>query len=112
QGLEQPNQEGSIGTWICRGWFYYGLEEMGEGAVPHVVTTQLYLLDNYDGLISDGIEGGLYALRPVTGGYGQYAGARGFVEEDEVATNATELHLGGGFSMPAPNIWFRFHFAE
>jgi hypothetical protein len=109
--LEGPRQAGGIGTWICRGWFYYGLEDIGAGAVPHVVTTQLYLLDDFDGLVSDGMEGGIQVLRVITGGYGRYSGARGHIIEDEVATNNTMLNLGGGVLSPAPNIKFLFHFA-
>ena len=112
RGLVRPRQDGGIGTWICRGWFYYGLDQIAEGAVPHVVTSQLYLLDSFDGLASDGTEGGIKVLRVVTGGYGRYSGARGYVVQDEVATNDTLLNLGGGVLAPAPNIKFEFHFAR
>jgi hypothetical protein len=107
-GLSGPTQEGRIGHWICRGWFYYGLAEMMDGAAPHAVTTQLYLLDNFDGLVSDGVEGGAFALRPVTGGYGSYRSAGGEVGQLEVETNDTTLDLGDGVLAPAPNIKFDF----
>lgn len=51
ESVERPDSEGStaviiageagIGTWTCRGWFYYDREKIASGAVPHVVTTQL-----------------------------------------------------------------------
>lgn len=108
QGLSGPHQEGSIGQWICRGWFYYGIDEIAGGAVPHLVTTQLYLLDNFDGLVTDGMEGGITVVRAITGGYGRYAGARGQVTEAEVGGNDTTLDFGGGITMPAFNIQFEF----
>lgn len=107
-GLESAHEEGSIGTWNCRGWFYFDLAEIGEGAVPHVVTTQLYLLDSYDGLVSDGMEGGIQVMRTITGGYGKYSGARGEVVETPMGTNDTFLNLGGGVFQPAFNVSFEF----
>ncbi len=108
QGLSGPHQAGSIGHWICRGWFYYGIEAIAGGAVPHLVTTQLYLLDNFDGLVSDGMEGGITVVRAITGGYGRYSGARGQITEAEVGGNDTTLDFGGGITMPAFNIHFEF----
>lgn len=108
QGLTGASQEGSIGQWVCRGWFYYGLDEIAEGAVPHVVTSQLYLFDSFNGLVSDGMEGGIYVVRAVTGGYGKYRGVRGQVAETEVEPNDTTLDLGGGVFAPAHNIRFEF----
>jgi hypothetical protein len=81
---------------------------MVEGAAPHAVTTQLYLLDNFDGLVSDGVEGGAFALRPITGGYGSYQSAGGEVGQLEVEENDTTLDLGDGILGPAPNIRFDF----
>ena len=107
QGLSGPSQGGSIGTWICRGWWYFDLDEIAAGALPHVISTQNYLLDSADGLVSDGTEGG-YDLRPVIGGHGMYRNARGDVAEIHVGTNDTMLNLGGGVLIPAPNIRFEF----
>lgn len=112
QGLERPNQEGSIGHWICRGWFYHPLEKIQDGLAPFLVTNQMYLLDSYDGLLSEGTEGGIFTVRSITGGYGKYAAARGFVEERGLDTNSTTLDFGGGFQPPAPNIRFTFHLVE
>lgn len=112
QGLTGPSQSGSIGTWICRGWFHYGIEEIGAGAVPHVITTQLFLFDSFDGLITDGTEGGEYTVRPVIGGYGMYHSARGISTEIEVEENETMIDLGGEVIVPAPNIRFAFELEE
>ncbi len=111
EGLSGPTQPGRIGHWVCRGWFYYGLHAMMEGAVPHVVTTQLYLLDSFDGLVSDGMEGGTFTVRAVTGGYGKYRTAGGQVGQTEVEENNTTLALGDGVHAPAPNIRFEFSLA-
>ena len=107
-GLTGPGQEGSIGTWICQGWFFYDVAEFADGAAPHVITTQLYLFDNGDGLVSQGTEGGYRTLRPVTGGYGSYIGASGQVSEEDIETNNTLINLGAGVLAPAPNIEFKF----
>ena len=110
-GLSGPGQEGSIGTWICRGWFFWDVADFAGGAAPHAATTQLYLFDNGDGLVSEGIEGGMPVLRPVIGGYGAYFGATGAVTEADVETNDTLINLGSGVLAPAPNIKFQFQFA-
>ena len=112
QGLSGPSQAGGIGTWICRGWFYHGLEEIIEGAVPHVITTQLYLFDNFDGLVTDGAEGGEFVVRSITGGYGKYSGARGVATEVDVEENDTLITLGEGIQVPATNIRFAFELEQ
>ncbi len=108
QGLTGPGQAGGIGTWVCHGWLFHDAADILNGAVPHTITTQHYLLDSGDGLVSEGTEGGQYTLRVITGGYGLYHGARGSVSEAEVETNNTLINLGEGVLAPAPNITFQF----
>lgn len=104
-GLSGPDQEGAIGTWVCRGGFYFDFADIGEGAVPHAATTQYYLFDDGSALYSEGLEGGVQVVRLVTGGVGTHFGARGEVTQEEVGENDTEL---AGWGVPAPNIVFGF----
>jgi hypothetical protein len=81
-----------LGEWTCRGW------HVGDGAHtttgPWVVTTQLY---NFGGewgtvsLASDGYEladVGVELARPIIGGTGPFAGARGEVRQTLLGFNA------------------------
>jgi hypothetical protein len=106
-GLSSPDQEGAIGTWVCRGCFYFDFAEISEGAVPHAATTQLYMFDDGSALYSEGLEGGLQIVRPLTGGIGKHAGARGEVTQQERGTNDTVF---AGLGIAAPNIQFDFDF--
>jgi hypothetical protein len=103
-----PDSPGSIGTWICRGQFYFGLDDIAKGAVPHVATTQYYLFDDGSLLVSDGLEGGQWVLRAVIGGTGKYLAAKGICTEEEAGTNNTMIKLAPGVEVPAPNIVFNF----
>jgi hypothetical protein len=103
KGLASPDQPGSIGTWICRGFFNV---DIASGKVPHVVSTQLFFFDNGDGLINDGLENGIPTVRFVTGGMGAYSGARGYVHQAaNKKGNSTTLDLGP-VKIPADNIHF------
>jgi hypothetical protein len=108
KGPTDPESPGSIGTWVCRGHFYFGLEEIMKGAVPHVASTQYYVLDDGSMLVSDGLEGGAWFLRAITGGTGRYLGSRGLCTEEEVGTNPTMIQLAQGVAAPAPNLAFNF----
>jgi hypothetical protein len=103
-GLSGPDQPGSIGTWICRGWFY--VEDLAT-QTPHAATTQIYFQDDGSSLTSDGLEGGITSVRAVSGGTGRWAGVSGSVIQEEVDTNDTLLDLGP-VEVPAPNIRFTF----
>jgi hypothetical protein len=84
-----------IGTWFCRGWFTgEGLHSQDE---PYAITVQLFdFHEGYGGttITSDGYEipFGLDAAlhRAVTGGTGQYAGARGEQVQQVIGINATQ----------------------
>jgi hypothetical protein len=101
QGLASPDQPGSIGTWICRGFFNV---DIASGKTPHVATTQVWLFDNGDGLINDGLEGGVATVRSVTGGMGAYSGMRGYAHQAAAKKgNSTFLDLGP-VKVPALNM--------
>lgn len=105
-GLSGPDQPGSIGTWICRGWFY--VEDFTDPEqVPHVITTQLYLLDDGNGLVSNGEEGGIKTRRAIIGGMGRWADIKGDVTQEDAGENDTLLDFGFA-ELPAPNIRFVF----
>lgn len=112
QGLTGPDQEGAIGRWVCQGWFHDSLPQIQNGAFPECSTTQLYLLDGSDGLVSEGMQGGSEAIRAVTGGYGHMRYLRGDVRQRVIEVNATDLHVGDGQVLPAPNIRFDFRFCR
>ncbi len=104
-----PDSAGSIGTWVCRGNWFYDLAEVAKGKTPHVATTQYYIFDDGSMLVSDGLEGGVKTVRVVTGGAGKYTGSRGSGSENEVSKNSTMLQLATGVALPAPNIVFSFN---
>lgn len=93
-----------LGEWTCRGW------HVGDGAHtatgPWVVTTQLYNFGGEWGTASLASEGyelsdvGVELLRPLIGGTGPFAGARGEVRQTLLGFNAAngvnvrfEIHL-------------------
>ncbi len=108
KGKTGPDTPGSVGTWVCRGHFNYDLGDIAKGATPHVATTQYYVFNDGSMLVSDGMEGGQWVQRAVTGGTGKYTGAAGICTEEEVAENDTKLELAKGLALPAPNIVFNF----
>jgi len=107
-----PTDEGSIGTWLCRGFFINGPQRPD----PHMSTDQTFhfgALTFEDGignamLATHGIEGAggpaWEVNRLVTGGTGEYRGARGECRQTEIGRNSTLFPWG----LPALN--FRFDF--
>ncbi|MGH9245516.1 MAG: hypothetical protein ACRD29_14610 [Acidimicrobiales bacterium] len=104
-----PGSASPIGHWLCRGWFINRTGRAGEEdrPLPHVITTQEYLIDRIapdalfpaESLVSSGLEGGPgVATRAVIGGTGRYHGLTGDVLQHTIGANLT-----GG-----PN--FRFEF--
>jgi hypothetical protein len=84
-----------IGRWICRGWFIGdGLHTTDE---PWAISTQLFELDGQFGevtIVSEGyeipddLEANVY--RAITGGTGNYAGARGEQVQRTLGLNASQ----------------------
>lgn len=100
-GSDGVNKDGSpmypdkvIGEWTCRGYF------VGEGAHaktgPMVITTQLYNFGTKLGaktLVTEGYEladVGVAIQRAITGGTGEYMGAKGESSQVFLGFNATE----------------------
>jgi hypothetical protein len=82
---------GAIGTWVCRGTFFYDIVEiMSQGKEPHLFSTQFHVLDDGRTLIHDGPEGGPQ-VRAIIGGMGDFSGASGEVFEEPLGTNSTGL---------------------
>jgi hypothetical protein len=77
-----PNQAGSIGTWVCRGVNTKDGAAMVPGASEEIDTTQMFLLPNDAKAIwTEGFEGdqGVTEHRAVIGGTGEFSGATGTV---------------------------------
>jgi hypothetical protein len=82
---------GSIGTFVCRGTFFFDINEiLTQGREPHVYSAQHFEFNNQNVLVADGPEGGRQ-LRAVIGGMGNFSGASGEVIEDPIGVNATGL---------------------
>jgi hypothetical protein len=76
-----PNQVGSIGTWICRGVFLADYADIASGTAKLAFdTTQLFLFPDDEMMVStEGLEGnvGVNTHRVVTGGTGMFRGVTG-----------------------------------
>jgi hypothetical protein len=86
-----PNSEGSIGTWFCRGTHLVSGLEFPEARFA-VDTAQAYLLPNDKQMIvTDGLEGGLgFELqRVVSGGTGKYRKVIGIQKQELIGFNAS-----------------------
>jgi hypothetical protein len=117
-----PEEGGRVGTWLCRGVFNFDFDpEILAGEVPHVWTTQLFLLQSDgldpdadlttgDGLVTEGLEGGMPTERVIVGGTGRCAGARGSVTQEQLGFSSGGLfnhrftfrfdHLPAGCRLP------------
>ena len=106
-----PTEEGSIGSFLCRGHLL-----IGPGwPEPHLFTHQAYYFGDMsefplteDMLSSEGPEGSntypWESMRMVTGGTGSFRGARGQVRQTQFATNSSLDQFGN------PTPCFRFDF--
>lgn len=124
-GLTGPAQAGAIGTWVCRGTFLVDLAA-AQPETPIVVTTVQFVLGDglsatagnlgtaADAITTEGFEAevGIDVVRVVTGGYGQYAGARGIVKATVREENDTLIQIAPEVAVPAPNYTFTFAFDE
>jgi hypothetical protein len=82
---------GSIGTFVCRGTFFYDITEiLTLGREPHVYTTQHFEFDNGNVLVAEGPEGGRQ-LRAIIGGMRGFSGASGEAIEDPLGVNMSGL---------------------
>ena len=92
-GFSGPDQRGSIGTYTNQATVY---NDFSSGKAPLVVSTHFWQFDNGDVLITQGLEGGMmHGVHCVVGGFGAYAGARGYVKEQRMKKdNNSLLDLG------------------
>lgn len=91
-----PTEDGVIGTWICRGHLIISPDR----ADPHIASHQEYYFGDFvqnpigaEMLMSEGLEGRdterWSAERAITGGTGQYRGARGVITQSMIGFNST-----------------------
>jgi len=84
-----PNQDGSIGRWFCRGTHLVPATSIPDAAF-WVDTAQMYFLpDDGDSIATEGIEGSGTILRPVTGGTGSFGGYIGEQRQEFLGFNST-----------------------
>ncbi|HEY7058986.1 MAG TPA: hypothetical protein VH458_20780 [Vicinamibacterales bacterium] len=90
-GQGDPNQAGSIGTWICKGIFTSDLATDDVG----FNTTQMFQFNgDSDAIWTEGLEAGLGKIgvithRTIVGGTGRFRGAEGEVVQEALGTNVT-----------------------
>ena len=89
-GVGDPNQPGSIGSWMCRGTFTSTLatEDIGFD------TVQMFQFGDGNNIWTEGLEGGLGKIgvtthRTIVGGTGRFKGAEGEVTQQALGTNVT-----------------------
>jgi len=105
-----PNQPGSIGTWVCRGVFLADYADVVSGAAKLLFhTSQLFMFPSDDSmLVTEGLEGnvGVSTHRIVIGGTGSFAGAKGQQLQENIGVNQNgpglfdlrftfQIHVGG-----------------
>jgi hypothetical protein len=84
-----PNSDGAIGRWFCRGTHLVSATEFPTSARA-VHTAQLYLLpDESKSLATDGVEGNVPVQRALTGGTGPFKGYVGEQRQEMLGFNAT-----------------------
>jgi hypothetical protein len=84
-----PNSEGALGRWFCRGTHLVSATEFPTSARA-VHTAQLYLFpDESRSIATEGVEGNVPVLRAVTGGTGRFSGYVGEQRQELLGFNAT-----------------------
>jgi hypothetical protein len=86
-----PNQAGSIGTWVCSGVFVAGAPDIfSEKAKIAFHTNQIFLFtDDQNALFTDGLEGsvGTTTHRVVVGGTGKFQNVAGQERQETIGLN-------------------------
>jgi hypothetical protein len=84
-----PNRGGALGRWFCRGTHLVSATEFPTSARA-VHTAQLYLLPNERASIAtEGVEGNVPVVRPISGGTGPFKGYIGEQKQRLLGFNAT-----------------------
>jgi hypothetical protein len=81
--------EGRVGKLFVRGQYVADGADIASGAPFSTASTQIFLLDEGSGVITEGLEGSGIAVRAVVGGFGRYSGASGQVTEEVAGFNST-----------------------
>jgi hypothetical protein len=86
-----PNQPGSIGTWLCSGVFVADAADIfGGEAIIAFHTNQIFLFtDDHNALFTEGLEGsvGTTTHRVVVGGTGKFQGLVGQERQETIGLN-------------------------
>lgn len=83
-----PNDPGSIGTWVERGTMAATLTEIVAGTRPAFFGTWFHFLDDGPGLVADGPHPDTGPMA-VIGGMGAFSGASGELSAEILGTNIT-----------------------
>jgi uncharacterized protein YceK len=86
--------DGRLGTLVIRGQFVADWADIASGAPHSVASTQIFMLDEGSGVITEGLEGAGTEVRAVVGGFGKYSGATGQVTEEVLGANGS-----GGYNL-------------
>lgn len=89
-----PTDDGRLGTLVSRGQFIADWADIASGAPHSVASTQVFMLDEGSGVVTEGLEGTGTEVRAVVGGFGKYSGATGQVTQEVVGSNGT-----GGYNL-------------
>ena len=86
-----PNQPGSIGTWVCSGVFVADAADIFSGKAPLAFhTSQIFIFsDSQNQLFTEGLEGpvGVTTHRVVVGGTGKFQNVLGQERQDTTGLN-------------------------
>lgn len=86
-----PNQPGSIGTWICSGVFVADAADIfgGKAAIAFHTSQIFQFPDDHRALFTEGLEGavGVTTHRVVVGGTGAYMGSLGQERQETIGLN-------------------------
>jgi hypothetical protein len=86
-----PNQPGSIGTWVCSGVFVADVADIfGGKAIIAFHTNQIFMFtDDHNALFTEGLEGsvGMTTHRIVVGGTGAFQGLVGQERQETIGLN-------------------------
>lgn len=83
-----PDHSGSIGSWYCNGSFLVDGDQFNTEKLQRV-STQYFLLQGKDRLITQGFEGSPDINRVIVGGVNNFTGSRGICVMQRLGINAT-----------------------
>jgi hypothetical protein len=85
-----PNQPGSIGTWVCSGVFVADAADIFGGKAEIAFhTNQIFIFDDHNALFTEGLEGavGVTTHRIVAGGTGKFQDVIGQERQETIGLN-------------------------